>query len=111
VPARGYVWGSYTTDGDQVFALRVDRDYFGMPERGWTDVAPPGAAPLPRMARARRVIGVDDSGNQRYAICATTTCDLWTGAVGSFTIQASDQTDVACVVIGRQAERILVPHA
>lgn len=108
---RGFVWAYYASSDGNTYALQVDADYFAMPERGWTGPAAAGTPVYPRGWKPRVVIGLDPTGHVRRAVVASTTADLWTGAVTSFTIQASDETEVTCTVIKSYAERMSAkPH-
>jgi len=102
---RGFVWGNYHSDDGHVYALRVDADYFAMPERGWVGVAPPGTFVYPRGWTPRMVRGLDSGGNLQRAVVASTAADLWTGAATTFTINATDELPHVCNVIDRKAER------
>ncbi len=103
--SRGYVWGYYVSDDGNTYAWRVDADYFGFPERGWTGPAAPGTPPYPRFWNPRRVAGHDSSGAQQFAIVATTSADLWTGAATTFTINGTDDLPHVCTVDFLQGEK------
>lgn len=102
---RGFVWADYVSDTGVTFALRVDADYAEDSSRGWVHPSSPGTPVYPRGWTARRVTGLDESGHPQQAIVGTTSCDLWTGAIGTFLINASDETVHLVLVTGRLAER------
>jgi len=106
---RGFIWAEYQTDSGQVFALRVDRDYFAESPRGWISQAASPTPGLPRQSLPRTVVGLDEVGSRRRAIVASTSADLWTGAATTFVVQGSDQVDHVCTVIERLAERLVGP--
>ncbi len=103
--SRGFIWGYYLSDDGNTYAWRVDADYFGFPERGWTGPAVPGTIVYPRFWSPRRVVGHDTAGNRQVAIVATVTADLWTGVSGTFTINGTDELPHVCTVDFTQAER------
>ena len=74
-------------------------------ERGWVTPAVRGTYVYPRGWTPRRVVGVDDRGRTAEAVVASVTAPLWTGAVTTFTINASDELPHVCTVIKRKAER------
>jgi hypothetical protein len=104
---RGYVWAGYQDDTGAIYAARVDADYQLQVERGWQIVDRFATPQLPRGWIPRRVVGVDENGNSREAICATTQADLWTGAVIQFTFNGSDQLPHVAQVIARHMEHTL----
>jgi hypothetical protein len=102
---RGRGWFAYIDDNGLTWAVRVDRDYAGDPGRGWVPVTDNSVAQLPRGWLPRQVLGHSDDGRLYTTRVATTDADLWTGAQGTFTIEADDQTLVVVNVIGRLQER------
>jgi hypothetical protein len=102
---RGFTWGYYVSDDGNTYAFRVDSDYFGMPERGWTGPAASGTFVYPRGWTPRKVIGIDSDGHKLFAYVATTTADLWTGAAATFTVYGTDELPHTYTVIQRLAER------
>lgn len=102
---RGFVWGVYLDDLGVAWRLRVDADYATHAERGWVEANPEAVDPLPRQWVPRRVVGVDDEGRRRAAVVATTSAELWTGAVSTFEIEGSDQLPHAVVVTELNGER------
>lgn len=104
--SRGYTWGYYLSDDGNTYAWRVDSDYFGFPERGWTGPAVAGTIVYPRFWSPRRVVGHDTSGNHQVAIVAAVTADLWTGVATTFTINGTDELPHVCTVDFRQGERM-----
>ena len=104
--SRGYTWGYYVSDDGNTYAWRVDSDYFGFPERGWTGPAAPGTIVYPRGWSPRRVVGHDTAGNRQVAIVASPTADLWTGVSHTFTINGTDDLPHVCTVDFSQAERL-----
>lgn len=105
MPSRGFQWGVYETDGGQLFALRVDADYFEDLSREWQSAEGFGLVPLPRGWRPRHVFGVDDVGRLAKCVVARTTNALWTGDLTVFQFYASDETIHFVDVIGRTSER------
>lgn len=103
-PTRGFRWARYVDDTGAPWALRVDRQYFEMPERGWTDTDVDQLVPFPRGWLTRKVRGVDVLGNIRLAVVASTSAPLWTGESTGFTIEADDGTLVALAVFGSLEE-------
>jgi hypothetical protein len=101
---RGFSWAGYQTDDGNVWALRVDADYFEAPERGWFAVDPKSVPQFPRGWRARTAIGLDELGNTQRAVVASVDAPLWTGAVGQFVIEGTDEAPHVCTVIGRHQE-------
>jgi hypothetical protein len=99
------VWGEYQSDDGHTYALHVDADYAAMPERGWVSPAPHGTYVYPRGWTPRRVLGLDDRGKLQEAVVATTTADLWTGVVTTFTINGSDELPHTVNVVAKRAER------
>jgi len=104
--ARGYIWGNYDSDDGNTYAWRVDADYFGMAERGWTGPSPPGTFVYPRFWSPRRVVGHDAGGVRQVAIVASILADLWTGVVTTFTINGTDELPHLCNVDFRQSEHL-----
>jgi hypothetical protein len=103
--ARGFDWCIYVDDLDRQWALQVDSDYAADADRGWNLLGELELEPFPRGWKPRRVVGVDDLGNTLYAIAGTTLAAIWTGAVMTFTFEASDGTTQTSAIIGRNAER------
>src|SRR5215469_7662687 len=101
---RGFVWAAYFSDDGRQFALRVDADEAQQPERGWTVIDDVATVPFPRGWLPRRVRGIDENGHPRSTRVATTDADLWTGVVGVFTIEGSDQLMHQVTVLGRDQE-------
>jgi hypothetical protein len=101
---RGFVWCLYIDDAERPFVLRVDADLALLPEAGWVQTDEASMIPFPREWRPRRVYGWDAEGNLRFRRVATTTCDLWTGAVDTFQIQGTDNLAHSVIVLGRQME-------
>lgn len=102
---RGRIWAYYSSDDGATYAIQTDADYFDAPERGWVGPAAAATPVYPRGWRPRFVFGVDEVGNVRRAICATTSCDLWTGTAASFEVTGTDALQHTCSVIGRVSER------
>jgi len=103
--SRGYKWGYYLSDDGNTYAWRVDADYFGFPERGWTGPAASGTIVYPRFWSPRRAVGHDSSGKRQVAIVAAVTADLWTGVADSFTINGTDELPHVCHVDFLQSEK------
>lgn len=104
---RGFVWGAYFDDDGTAWLVRVDADYALEASRGWGVIVPATTSQLPRGWTPRRVWGTDPSGNKRFAVVSRVDADLWTGAVGSFVIEANDNTLVEVEVLGRLREHRL----
>jgi hypothetical protein len=107
---RGFRWASYVTDDGTLYATKVDADYFDQVERGWSNDGVELLPVLPRGALPRRVVGIDEQGDRRYAICASTDADLWVGLVDAFTFEANDNELQLATVVGRQQEVIPRPR-
>ena len=105
--ARGFSWGLYVDNDGNGWAVKVDSDYLLDPDRGWVEVLDASTPQLPRGWKPRKVIGFDDQGNRRTAIAATTDAPIWALSVGTFTIEASDQTSQLVTITGRLEERQL----
>jgi hypothetical protein len=105
---RGYVWRKYVADDATEWALLVDADHAAIGSRGWS--APTSGTPaFPRASRPRRVFGISPStGRPGTTVVGTVTCDLWTGVVTTFTVEANDQTTDTMTVVHRLPERIRV---
>ena len=87
---RGFVWSVYIDDNLELWRLRVNADYVDEDSRGWVPADPSAVDPLPRTWVPRKVVGVDSTGRTRSAIVASTEAALWTGAVTTFSLEASD---------------------
>lgn len=103
--ARGFTWGDYVDDDGSEWALAVDSDYITHAERGWTLAGDTGLVPLPRSWRARRVVGLDSTGREQFAVVASLTADLWTGNVTTFRIRDSEGLPQDCVVVEYRTEK------
>lgn len=103
--ARGFTWGDYFDDDGNEWALAVDSDYIDHPERGWTLAGDTGLVPLPRSWRARRVVGLDSTGREQFAVVASLTADLWTGTATSFVIRDSEGQPQTCTVVEYRGEK------
>lgn len=104
---RGFAWSLYVDDTGASWSVRVDADYALDPDRGWQGADPNVVTQLPRGWSIRRVLGVDDEGNEVFAGVATTDAPLWTGAAPAFTFNATDQLAHTATVIAMFAERRL----
>ena len=102
---RGYEWGVYVDDDGTQWSKLVDADNFSDPGRGWVLITEGVWTPLPRGWKARRVIGLDESGRKQMALVARVDSPLWTGESSTFTVEASDGTVVTATVISRHQER------
>jgi hypothetical protein len=98
-------YGVYTDDQGNQWALLVDGDYIGDPDRGWGFAAGLSLPPLPRSWRPRSVAGIDSTGRIRSAIVPSVTAPLWTGAVTSFAFETADGGIDAATVIELRGER------
>jgi hypothetical protein len=101
---RGFEWAVYVDDGENAWALRVDRTAVTDPGRGWTVEGVEGLVPLPRLWKPRRVVGIDESGREQLAIVSDVAADLWTGAAITFEVEATDGTVAIATVIRREQE-------
>ena len=102
---RGRVRAIYVTDIGPAFFVWVDRDSVLDANRGWVE-APLGAStPLGRGVLPRRVVGVDELGDTRFARIATVTAPLWTGQALSWQFEGSDGLLHTATRVARQEER------
>lgn len=101
---RGFGWGRYVDDVGGNWALKVDADYLGDPDRAWT-AASSADAPFPRGWFPRQVVGLDELGFLQRTRVPSTTSPLWTGAVSNFRFNGTDQVTHLAQVIGFQSER------
>lgn len=73
---------------DAAFVVSEANNLVAEASLGWS-VTPPAGVPtgirLPRRIKPRHAIGVGAGGKRVRAICATTACDLWTGAATTWT--------------------------
>lgn len=104
----GFTWAVYTSDDGFDYLMKVDLDNYVQLARGWTPPIPDSYLPqYPRGWEARHVTGLGPEGQRRQAICATVTCDLWTGVVGFFEYRDTNGLLVPATVIQRiQEQRI-----
>jgi len=104
----GFVWAVYSSDDGYDYLLKVDSDNYGELTRGWSPPIPGSYLPqYPRGWQARHVVGLSDDGLRRWAICATTSCDLWTGVVGFFRYRDTNGAMQIAEVIARTQEKRL----
>lgn len=103
---RGFVWAVYETDDGRLFALRVDAESPARGDRGWLTVGVQELVPFPRGWLPRRVYGVDEAGNIRFARIGRLDAPLWVGTATQFVVEANDGTRPLATVLGRQQERI-----
>jgi len=102
------VWRKYVADDATEFAVLVDADQAADATRGWASVTA-GTPYLPAGSSPRHVVGLSAStGRTGSTRVGTVTCDLWTGAATTFTVEANDQTTDTLTVMTRQPERIIV---
>ena len=75
---------------------------------GWIST-PPATVPdnlrRPRRFTPRHAIGIDPSGKRHRVICATTACDLWTGAASTWTFIDNFGATITATVTGRAGEK------
>jgi hypothetical protein len=88
----------YVTDHGANFNFMVPDDDAADTNRGWA-AAGAGLDTGAKYCTPRHVDGVA-AGNHRRAICATTSCDLWTGAANTFEVAG-----VSYSVIGYVGEK------
>lgn len=101
---RGFDWAVYRDDVGRSWALFVDVDSIADPARGWLQPAD-AFAPLPRAWLPRRVVGVDPEGHRRAVRVGTDQCDLWTGFVTTWSMEATDGTLVPITRVSTEGER------
>jgi hypothetical protein len=89
---RGMTKGAYVTNGGTSYLYRVDADEFLSADRGWAS-GTTLRAHIPKGFRPRHVTGLSPtSGRRGTAVLATKTCNLYTGAATTFTVEANDNT-------------------
>jgi len=74
---------------------------------GWITATPttvPSGLGRPAGFRPRHVVGVSPSGDRVRAICATTTCDLWTGVASTWTYIDNSGATITATRTGRVGE-------
>lgn len=109
----GFTWAVYASDDGHDYLMKVDLDLYVMPERGWEPPVPGSYLPqYPRGWKARHVVGLGPEGQPRQAICATTSCSLWSLLTTEFEYRDTNGLFLPAQVIGRISERWLTPfHA
>jgi hypothetical protein len=106
--ARGRTLSTYTTDLNFLPAhinIDVPNNLVANADLGWTAAT----ANAPRGSKRftpRHVIGVDSTGHRAKVVCATTACNLWTGAMGTNTWSFIDNngTTQTATVTGKVGE-------
>lgn len=100
----------YTADSGTVFQTLVDADEAAIAARGWA-AGTPGGDLLPRGFKERRAHGVNASSGRRGSCrVGSVTCDLWTGAATTFTVEADDNTIETLTVTSRTGEKRRIAH-
>ncbi len=107
---RGMVFKGYTADNGTVFQTLVDADEGAIAARGWATVTVGGDL-LPRGYKERRANGLS-AGTGKRGSCrvGSTACDLWTGVVNTFTVEADDNTIDTMTVTSRSGEKRRLAH-
>jgi len=107
---RGFVRCLYVADDGTEYQLLVDAEAAADPARGWIELVESARPYAPRGFLPRRVVGIDDTGRQQSTRIGNVTADLWSGAVVSWTFEASDGSLQTAIVTNYQQERQLGPH-
>lgn len=102
---RGFEWAIYTDDDDVRWLMKVDADYYADEDRGWLARTSEDVLLWPQGWRPREVEGIEDGGRPQRARVGSLTAPLWTRAVTSFVVNASDELPVAATVIRYWSER------
>jgi len=102
---RGFEWAIYTDDNDNRWLMRVDADYYADPDRGWSARTSEDVLIWPQSWQPRAVEGVEDTGIRQRTRVGSVSAPLWSGAVTSFVVNASDALPVAVAVIRYLAEK------
>jgi len=104
----GFTWGVYSSDDGHDYLIKVDLDLYVMPERGWSPPEPESYLPqYPRGWQARHVVGLGPEGQRRTAICATTSCSLWSVLTSTFEYRDTNGLFLTAQVISRIGEHLL----
>jgi len=105
--ARGFIRGTYNTDGGVGFGVRVEADRFADAAFGWTSPAAGTVHTGYPTAQPRHVIGVEaSSGKSAKAIVPDLTADVWTGTgpTTSFTAKDDDGVSHTYIITSRVGE-------
>ena len=102
---RGFEWAIYLDDDENRWLMRVDADYYADPDRGWSARTEEDVLIWPQGWRPREVEGVEDSGTLQRTRVGSTTAALWTRAVTSFVVNASDELPVSATVFRYWSEK------
>lgn len=106
---RGRVLASYLTDGGHPFNTYVDADRYLVVTFGWV-AGVPFAAFLPRNFKPRYVSGLSPtSGRRGRAIVPSLAADVWTGAMPTFDVEATDGTLDTLTITSRVNEKPPLP--
>lgn len=107
---RGMVFKSYGADDGTQFQTLVDADEAAIASRGWGAVVA-GGDMLPRGFKERRANGISATTGRRGSCrVGSITCDLWTGVVNTFTVEADDNTIDTMTVTSRTGEKRRIAH-
>ena len=101
---RGFEWAIYLDDDGNRWLMRVDADYYADSDRGWSARTSEDTLIWPQGWLPRAVEGVEDGGVRQRTRVGSTTAPLWTRAVTSFVVNASDEAPVAVSVTHYIAE-------
>jgi hypothetical protein len=107
----GFTWGVYASDDGHDYLMQVDLDLYVMLERGWEPPIPESYLPqYPRRWKARHVVGLGPEGQRRVAVCATTSCSLWSLLTPTFRYRDTNGIMLEATVIERIGEKRVKPH-
>jgi len=102
---RGFEWAIYVDDNGNRWLMRVDADYYADPDRGWTARTEGDVLIWPQGWTPRAVEGVEAEGFRQRTRVGSVSAPLWTRAVTTFLVNASDALPVAVVVNRYLAEK------
>lgn len=102
---RGYEWAIYLDDDGVRWLMQVDADYYADEDRGWSARNETDILLWPQGWRPRAVEGIEDTGKTQRTRVGSATAPLWTRAVTSFVVNASDALPVSVAVIRYWGER------
>lgn len=102
---RGRALGAYETDGGTAYNTYVDADRFIVTAFNWV-AGIPGGPFIPRNFKPRYVSGWSaTTGRRGRAVVPTVAADIWTGAVTTFDVEATDGTLDTMTVLNKWQER------
>src|SRR4029453_2400762 len=104
----GFTWGVYASDDGHDYLLKVDLDLYVQTDRGWEPPVPDSYLPqYPRGWKPRHVVGLGPEGQRREAICATTSCVLWSNLTSTFDYRDTNGLMITAQIIMRISEKRL----